>query len=414
MKPLTLVQVLVYSTANLGANLVMGFTNFAFPLFLGAYGLPNILVGFLAQERSFIGGFVQPVVGAISDRLPPNRLGRRRPFFLVGVPLTAVSLLFFSSHPPMWAVVSVMLVFSFFLAVAVDPYTALMADIVPEGQRGRVGGAMAVFNMIGQVTVVLLSFVLWESHQRELFWLVAAGMVVAFGVTFFGTKEPPIIPREGVASRGSRPDVRTYLAGVLAERAVVRYLAATFFFWLGNGGIAPFITRFAVSVLGVEENQSFLLVLPAIFGTAIFAVPAGILTEKYGKKPVLNIGMLLFGAIALVGGTLVATVPQAMVMMSVVGVANAITTALIFPFLADLMPRERAGEFTGVGAMVWSISQTVGALGAGAVADATGTLRVSFALAGLFMLLASLLMLSVSRGKMRPVPNTLFTSFTTR
>ncbi|HEX9014384.1 MAG TPA: MFS transporter, partial [Chloroflexota bacterium] len=137
-------------------------------------------------------------------------------------------------------------------------------------------------------------------------------------------------------------------------------------------------------------------------------------TEKYGKKPVLNIGMLLFGAIALVGGTLVATVPQAMVMMSVVGIANAITTALIFPFLADLMPRERAGEFTGVGAMVWSISQTVGALGAGAVADATGTLRVSFALAGVFMLLASLLMLSVSRGRMRPVPNTLFTSFTTR
>ncbi len=395
MKPLGPVQILLYSQANLGANLVYGFANFAFPLFLGAYALPNALVGFLAQERSFVGGFVQPVVGAISDRLPPNRLGRRRPFFLVGVPLTAGSLILLSTYPPMLAVIAVMTVFSFFLAVAADPYAALMADIVPTQQRGMVGGVMAVFNMAGQVTVILLSFLLWEGHQRELFWLVAAGLVAAFAVTFFGVAEAPVRARPATARGGRGVQVRAYVQGVLSHREVMKYLAATFFFWLGNGGVAPFITRFAVDTLGAEENTSFLLVLPAILGTAAFAVPAGLLARRFGKRRVLNVGMLVFGLVALAGGLLVSTVPQGLVMMGIVGLANAITTALVFPLLADLMPGERAGEFTGLGAMVWSLSQTVGALGAGAVADATGTLRGAYAMGGLAMLAGFAVLLTV-------------------
>ena len=396
MKPLSLVQILLYSTGNLGANLVYAFANFAFPLFLSAYSIPHMLVGFLAQERSFVGGFVQPVVGAVSDRLPPNPLGRRRPFFLVGVPLTAASLIFLSTYPPLWAVVATMTVFSFFLAVASDPYLALMPDISPPRQRGRIGGVMAVFSMLGQVVVLFLSFLLWERHQAALFWLVAGGMILSFAITFFSIQEPPIQPRQRERRRTHfKLAATSYIRDLLARQQVVRYLLCNLFFWLGNGGIAPFVTRFAVDVLGVDQDEAFLLVLPAILGSALFAVPAGLLTERYGKKAVLNVGMLGFGAMAIVGGLGVSTVPQAVVMMAMVGVANAITTALIFPLLADLIPGDRAGELTGVGAMVWSVSQTLGALGAGAMADATGTLRGAFALGGAFMLVAFAILLTV-------------------
>ncbi len=395
MRPLSLPQILLYSAGNLGANLVYAFANMAFPLFLSVYSVPNLLVGFLAQERSFVGAFIQPVVGAISDRLPPNPLGRRRPFLLVGVPLTAAALLFLSTHPPLWAVVAVMTVFSFFMAIASDPYLALMADIVPSDQRGRVGGVMAVFNMTGQVAVIFLSFLLWEKQQQTLFYLVAAGMVLSFAVTFFGIKEPPVPEEREARRREGRPTLRPYLAELFARTEVMKYLGTIFFFWLGNGGIAPFLTRFGVDVLGAEENVAFLLVLPAILGSAAFAVPAGLLTERFGKKPVLSAGTFAFGFLALVGGLLVSSVPQAIVMMALVGVANAVTTALIFPLLADMIPRGRIGEFTGIGAMVWSLSQALGALGAGAMADIMGSLRGAFALGGLFMLAGFALLLTV-------------------
>lgn len=392
MKPMTLPRLLMYGAGNLGANLVYAFANFAFPLFLSAYPVSNLVVGFLAQERSLVGGFVQPLVGVLSDRLPPNRLGRRRPFFLVGVPLTAISLLFLSTHPPLWSVLAVMTVFSFFMAVAYDPYLALMPDITPPEQRGRVGGVMGLFSMLGAIAVVSMSFLLWSNHQEWVFWAVAAGLVVSFAVTFFGVSEP----KARVAQVGARRrSVRTYLGDIARRRNLVKYLACTFFFWLGNGGISPFVTRFGVDVLGVEENVSFLLVLPAIVGAAVFSVPAGLLTERFGKKRVLGVGLCLFGTIVAAGALLVQDVPQALLLMAVIGIANAITGALIFPLLTDMIPPSRAGEFTGIGSFVGSVAQPIGALAAGATADVTGTLRGAFSAGGLAMLVAFAILLTV-------------------
>ena len=59
-----------YSAANFGVNMVNAFSNTALPLFLSTYQLPNILIGFLAQERSFVGAFVLTV--AVSDTTPQN------------------------------------------------------------------------------------------------------------------------------------------------------------------------------------------------------------------------------------------------------------------------------------------------------------------------------------------------------
>lgn len=393
MKPLSTVQTLLYSAASLGANLVYMFTNTAFPLFLSAYPVSNMVVGFLAQERSFVGGFVQPVVGAISDRLPPNQWGRRRPFFLIGVPLTALSLFLLATHPPLWGVVAILTVFSFFLAVAYDPYMAMLPEITTQKQRGRVGGVMALFSMLGAMAAIGLSFLLWEKNQPLVFSLVAAGLVVAFAITFFTIKEPPV--RAVATRRRSRVAIGTYLRDLLERRELVKYLGAIFFFWLGNGGITPFVTRFGVQVLGVDEGVSFLLVLPAIVGAAIFAVPAGLLTERLGKKRVLTTGMCLFGLMTCVGAQIVRDVPQAILLMALIGVANAITTALFAPLLADIIPRERAGEFTGLGALVWSLSQPLGAVAAGSMADATGTLRWAFAAGGLAMLVGFAIMLTV-------------------
>lgn len=390
---LPLITTVLYSVGNAGVNMAYGFANLGLPLFLATYGVPNTVIGFLAQERCFVGGFVQPVVGAISDRVRGHPLGRRRPFFLVGVPLTAAALALLAAYPPFWAVVVLVTVFSFFLAVVHDPYLALLPDLTTEVERGRVGGVMAAFNMLGQLSVIVLAFLLWEVNERLVFWLVAAGLVGTFAVTFFAVREPPAPAEPPRALRGYKP--MSYLRDVLRYRELCMYIAASGFFWLGTGGIVPFLTRFGVETLGVAESISFVLVLPAVLGTAIFAIPAGVLAERTGKKPVLAAGLVLYSAAALVGAQLVQSVADALVVMSVVGLANAVVTALMFPLLADLMPRTRTGEFTGLGALVWSLAQPVGAVLAGAMADVTGTLRGAFAAGGLCIVVGCLLLLAV-------------------
>ena len=72
--------------------------------------------------------------------------------------------------------------------------------------------------------------------------------------------------------------------------------------------------------------------------------------------------------------------------------ANGALTALHVPLLADMVPKIHAGEFMGFASMVWSVAQPLGALLAGFLADVTGSFRGVFFLAGVCMLVATILL----------------------
>lgn len=382
---------MVYGFGNLGANAVYSFLNSAVGLYLARYPeVPTWAVGLLAQERSLAGAVVQPVVGAISDRTR-TPIGRRKPFFILGTALTAAALLYLGGFPPLVPMLIVLSVNAFFLNVAVDPYLALMADIVPPGQRGRVGTVLSIFNMLGQIVATLLGVFLWIHSPELVFGLVSLTLVVGFAITTLGVREPehPPAPREPV-----RLDIPGYVRGLLRYPELVKYVLAAAFFWLGTGGVLPYLTRFAVNVLGADEGQAFTLFLPALFGTIVGSVPAGYLADRRGKKPVLAVGVLVFGVLALISSQ-VSTIPQALAAMAVLGLANGVWTTLAVPLLVDLVPPERAAEMTGLGSAVWSLVQPIGAVIAGLLIDVSGTYRTSFIGAAGFVFLCFLMLLLV-------------------
>lgn len=390
-RPLSLGESIVFGCGNLGANAVYNFLNGAAGLYLERYpAVPVWAVGLLAQERSLAGAFAQPIVGAMSDRTR-TRIGRRKPFFIVGVSLTAASLLFLAGFPPLVPMLLVLSVNAFFLNVAVDPYTALMADIVPPSQRGRIGTVLAVFNMLGQIGASLLALFLWSRSPELVFILVAAVLVISFAITTIGVREPlaPPAPHGAV-----RIDVGAYVRGLLGQRELAKYVLAAAVFWLGTGGVLPYLTRFGVHELGTTEGDAFLLFLPALVGTIVGAVPAGYLADRVGKKPVLAVGLIAFSVIALVGSQ-VASVPQALVVMGLIGLANGVWTALNVPLLVDLVIPERAAEMTGLGSGVWSLAQPIGAVIAGILIANFDNYRVSFIGAAVLVFVAFLLLLTV-------------------
>ncbi|MGN6700399.1 MAG: MFS transporter [Thermomicrobiales bacterium] len=383
---------LLYSVASAGKNMVDAFSNAALPLYLEPYGLPGWLVGLLAQERSGIGGLVQPAIGALSDRTR-TRFGRRRPYFLLGVALTALALVFLAFHPPLVPMLAVVAVLSFLLAVAADPYLALLADMTPERQRGRLGSFMGIFAMAGQVVMLLLAAVLWQTHERVVIFATAAGLLLCFGVTFAGVREPPLAAAASSATRSPLAPGR-YLRDVLRYREVAKYSLAMTFFWLGGGSAAPFLTRFGVHELGLSDGKAFFLVMLIVLCTAIFAYPAGYLGDHYGKKPVQSAGLLFYGVAILISSQ-ARTMEQILPAIVFVGLGNTIPTVLALPMLADLIPKRRAGEFTGLGSMLWSLCQPLGALIGGALADASGGYRLTFIFAGVMMLVSCVLLQTV-------------------
>lgn len=176
---------------------------------------------------------------------------------------------------------------------------------------------------------------------------------------------------------------------------LVLYIGAAALYWMGTGGVLPYLTRFGVSVLGLSEGESFQLLLPALAGTIIGAVPAGFIADRRGKKPVLDaVGLFAYSLIAIVASQ-VATLPQALLAMGVIGLANGVWTALAIPLLVDLVPQERAAEMTGIGSAVWSLAQPIGAVIAGLLIASADSYRVSFVGAAVFIFLCFVLLLFV-------------------
>ncbi len=173
----------------------------------------------------------------------------------------------------------------------------------------------------------------------------------------------------------------------------MKYIGAASLYWCGTGGVLPYLTRFGTHELGMSEGDAFLLLLPALGGTIVGAVPAGYIADRRGKKPVLAVGLLAYAILAFIASQ-VATVPQALVAMGFIGLANGVWTALAIPLLVDLVPPERAAEMTGLGSAVWSLAQPIGAVIAG-ILIGSGDYRISFVGAAVFILASFLMVLTV-------------------
>src|SRR5262249_32498061 len=129
----------LYASASTGTGAFYAFNNFVLPPILKSFGAPDLLIGLLSSTRSIEGALLQPTVGALSDR-GWIRFGRRRPFLLVGIPLSALFFIIGALTTNLAGLAVVIFLFSIFFNVAVDPYTALLADIAPLEHRGWLSG----------------------------------------------------------------------------------------------------------------------------------------------------------------------------------------------------------------------------------------------------------------------------------
>ena len=59
------------------------------PIFLGYFGIPFVLIGFIMTLDNISAITLQPYIGAKSDKTWSERFGRRIPYLLVGIPLAA-------------------------------------------------------------------------------------------------------------------------------------------------------------------------------------------------------------------------------------------------------------------------------------------------------------------------------------
>jgi maltose/moltooligosaccharide transporter len=150
------------------------------------------------------GLLVQPIIGHLSDRTW-GPLGRRRPYVLAGALASAVALVAMPNVGSLWAASLMLWLLTGGINIAMEPFRALVADVVPERQRTTAFAIQVAFIGTGAVLASALPWMLshWfglagdappgmlPPSLRAAYAIGAVGLLVSVGVSIATTREPP-------------------------------------------------------------------------------------------------------------------------------------------------------------------------------------------------------------------------------
>src|SRR5215470_2093147 len=129
--------------------------------------IPSMVVKFLGNANkdinltlvvvwgTLVAFVVNPLVGAISD-YATFRMGRRRPFLIIGTALNVIVLVLFAFSPGWFSSTALLFMFALLFLLlqftnnlANSPWSAIIADKVPQNQRGVTAGLNGLFALLG-------------------------------------------------------------------------------------------------------------------------------------------------------------------------------------------------------------------------------------------------------------------------
>src|SRR5579872_1596110 len=105
------------------------------------------------------GLIVQPIIGHASDRTW-GRLGRRCPYFLAGATLSSIALILMPRSSVLWMAAGLLWILDTSINISMEPFRALVADLLPENQRTRGFVMQSLFIGLGAVVASALPWLL--------------------------------------------------------------------------------------------------------------------------------------------------------------------------------------------------------------------------------------------------------------
>ncbi len=103
------------------------------------------------------GLIVQPIIGQMSDKTW-GKLGRRRPYFLVGAILASCALIIMPNSPALWFAAGMLWIMDASINISMEPFRAFVGDMLPDEQRTKGFAMQSFFIGLGAVIASLLSY----------------------------------------------------------------------------------------------------------------------------------------------------------------------------------------------------------------------------------------------------------------
>jgi len=316
------------------------------PLFLqNVLRTPATDIGVIAGVAESTASLLRVYAGWLADRL-----GRPKLLAVLGYGLSSVAKPFLAVSTTWHHVLVVRFADRFGKGIRSAPRDVIIAEAAPQEIRGKAFGFHRAMDTTGAVlgplaALIIITFFIRQSerHAFTAVFLIAA-VPALLGVAVLAI----FVPEKPKEARPVAPPKVNWR--VLSPR-LKRFLLVVAVFSIGNSSDDFLILRAKDLIMRAHSFPATLaqiLLIYIVFNAvaAIFTLPAGMLSDKVGRAPVVLAGLLVF-ALTYLGFGLAATPAAAWVLFLIYGLYYALTAGVLRAFAADLAPPEIRGTVIG-------------------------------------------------------------------
>jgi MFS family permease len=401
------------------------------------------LVGLWMAADNMIGVVIQPIMGGVSDSTR-TRLGRRMPYIIVG---TISAAIFFSliptgfssvkyeefkilgqvlkipisgsvSQSKFWLLIIWMLFFSISMGFYRSQAVALMPDFVRPHNRSKANAVINLMGGVGAIFAYTLSLVSDYIGMQFTFIIASIIMVVALVVLLLKVKEKNaysyklILEMEQagkedvseVQTRIEKPGILKSLKDIATEeeKSTLFILLAIFFWFIAYQGAEALFSVYAgpegLTIVSTRGQAGFLFNFVAI-PFILFALPAGIIADKIGRRLTIKLGLVIIILFTVIGFIIQRNLILLAIVLILFGVGWACVNVNSIVIVWELAPSaEKIGTYTGAYYFFSVLAAILGPYIIGALTDLLGTITF-FLMVALFFVVALILMFFVKRGE---------------
>ncbi|MCD6547611.1 MAG: MFS transporter [Nanoarchaeota archaeon] len=351
------------------------------PLFLAnVLGIPKAFIGIIEGIAESSSSVLKVFSGWLSDKIR-----KRKSLILLGYGLSAVTKPLFALSTNIFEVFSARFIDRLGKGIRDAPRDALISESVKK--KGKWFGFHRMMDTSGAVLGTILAFFLLKwfvKEYRSVFWIATIPAFLAVFVVLFFVKD--------VKHKISKK-LKLSLKGF--SKSYKMFILTSIVFNLGNFSYAFFILR--AENLGVSNVLIPIIYLVYNIFYAVFSMPAGILSDKFGRKRLLMIGYLIF-ALTCFSFAFINLPIFAWILFAFYGIQIAIVNGVSRAFVSDLSPQNKKGTAMGIYHTSVGLSLLPASVIAGALWDFFGV-TATFLYGGILGILASILILFVRSDK---------------
>lgn len=324
------------------------------------------------------GLLVQPIIGHFSDNTW-TRLGRRRPYFLMGALASSFALIVMPYSPYLWVAAGMLWILDASINISMEPFRALVADNLPSEQRTQGFAVQTFFIGVGSVVASAMPYILTNvfdvantapkgqiPDSVKISFICGAVVFLASIIwTVVRTKEysPEELARfEGETLEEETQEKATFKQIIADLRAMPKTMLqlafVQFFSWFALFAMWIYTTSAATThIFGATDTSSSLynegadwigLCFAAYNGVsaiAAFALPW--LAQRTSRKFVHCLSLVI-GGLSLASISLVSDPNMLMLNMVGIGIAWASILCMPYAILAGSLPSKKMGFYMGV------------------------------------------------------------------